>query len=405
MRLTRRELLLGSAALPLLAAEKAPPPRPSVLLILVDGLGAHMLGCYGNRVIRTPNVDVLCRSGARFVRSFVATPEPAASRATLLSGLTPRQLAERPGQAPLLSDVLAAAGYDCGYCGAWDLGAGPDHGIKFWERSPEPAAASAKALEFLDGRKPGQPFFLTVSYQLPVMAAPQYRALYRGVSLDPIGWEPAAPNATAGKGILSDLEAAMRGAAASVTAVDDEVQRLIKKLDARGLRDDTLIVFTATCGEMLGRHGLWGDGRASDPPNMFDEVVGVPMIWQWGRRVPPESVRPEVVRSFDVLPTVCALAGANPPAGPAPGRSYAPAVLNERFPKKNPWVDLAFGEFGKIRMVRDKTYKLVLREGGPNELYDVEHDPREQVNQYANDQFLVVRNGLTQDLNGWSKQF
>jgi arylsulfatase A-like enzyme len=150
---------------------------------------------------------------------------------------------------------------------------------------------------------------------------------------------------------------------------------------------------------------LWGDGRASDPPNMFDEVVGVPMIWQWGRRVPPESVRPEVVRSFDVLPTVCALAGANPPAGPAPGRSYAPAVLNERFPKKNPWVDLAFGEFGKIRMVRDKTYKLVLREGGPNELYDVEHDPREQVNQYANDQFLVVRNGLTQDLNGWSKQF
>ena len=87
MRLTRRELLLGTAALPLFSAERKPKPsRPSVLLILVDGLGAHMLGCYGNREIRTPNIDILSRSGARFARAFVATPEPAPSRATLLSG-------------------------------------------------------------------------------------------------------------------------------------------------------------------------------------------------------------------------------------------------------------------------------------------------------------------------------
>ena len=412
VRLTRRELLLSTAAFPLLGAEKT-PPRPSVLLILVDGLGAHMLGCYGNREIKTPNIDVLSRSGAHFVRAFVASPVAAPSRATVLSGRTPHQLGihgDGPiafGSTALLSDTLASAGYECGYCGAWESEESAQHGIKFWDKSPDAAAVSAKALEFLDSRKPGQPFFLTASYQLPATVAQKYIDMYRAVSFDSVGWEPAASNATASKAILKDIVGAIRGAAASVTALDDEVQRLIKKLDERGLRDDTLIVFTATCGSMLGRHGLWGDGRASDPPNMFDEVVRVPAIWQWGRRIPPESVRPELVRSFDLLPTLCEMTGAAAPLAAAnlPGRSYLPAVVNDPFPKKRPWTGLDFGEFGTVRMVRDRTYKLVLREGGPNELYDVLHDAGEKVNQYAGAQFLNVRDGLTQALDGWSKQY
>ncbi len=410
VRLTRRELLLSTAALPLLGAEKA-PRRPSVLLILVDGLGAHMLGCYGNREIKTPNIDVLCRSGARFVRAFVASPVAAPSRATVLSGRTPHQLGIHGagpiafGSHALLSDTLAAGGYECGYCGMWESEDSARHGIKFWEKSPEAAAVSAKALEFLGARKPAEPFFLTASYQLPATVAQKYTDMYRAVSFDSIGWEPAASNATASKAILKDMVGAIRGAAASVTALDDEIWRLVKKLDERGLRDDTLIVFTATCGSMLGRHGLWGDGRASDPPNMFEEVVHVPAIWQWGRRVPPESVRPELVRSFDLVPTICEMTGQAAPAANLPGRSYVPAIVNEPFPKKRPWTGLAFGEFGTVRMVRDRTYKLVLRAGGPNELYDVLHDGGEKVNQYASTQFLNVRDGLTQALDAWSKQF
>jgi arylsulfatase A-like enzyme len=363
-----------------------------------------MLGCYGNREIKTPNIDVLSRSGARFVRAFAASPVAAPSRATVLSGRTPHQLGSHADQ-PLLSDTLAAAGYECGYCGTWD--SEDSHGIKFWGKSPEAGAVSAKALEFLDARKPGEPFFLTASYQLPATVEQKYTDMYRSVAFDSVGWEPAASNATASKDVLKDMVGAIRGAAASVTALDDEIWRLVKKLDERGLRDDTLIVFTATCGSMLGRHGLWGDGRASDPPNMFDEVVHVPAIWQWGRRIPPESVRPELVRSFDLVPTICEMTGQPAPAAGAnlPGRSYVPAVVNEPFPKKHPWAGLAFGEFGTVRMVRDGTYKLVLREGGPNELFDVLHDAGEKVNQYASTQFLNVRDGLTQALEGWSKQF
>jgi arylsulfatase A-like enzyme len=384
-----------------------------VLLILVDDLGAHMLSCYGNREIRTPSIEILSRSGARFARGFVATPVPAPSRATLLSGRTPRQLGILGGgpiglgKETLLSDVLAASGYECGYCGTWEFTDGAEHGIKFWEKSPDAAAVSARALEFLDSRKPGQPFFLTASYQLPAVVPAKCTEMYKGVSFDSIGWEPAAPNATASKEILTDIVGAIRRTAASVTALDDEVQRLIRKLDERGLRDETLIVFTATCGSMLGRHGLWGDGLASDPPNMFDEVVQVPVIWQWQGHVPPEAIRPEVVRSFDLFPAICDLTRTAPPAGEAgyAGRSYRPAVVNEPFPKKQPWANLGFGEFGKARMVRDKTYKLVLREEGPNELYDVVRDPGEKANRYADSNFVGVRDGLTKTLDEWSKQF
>ncbi len=412
VRLSRRELLLGTAALPLLAAKK-PPERPSILLILVDDLGAHMLGCYGSREIRTPNIDILCRSGARFARGFVATPVPAPSRATILSGRTPRQLGAQDDSPialqneVLLSDVLSGAGYECGYCGTWEFTGSSQHGIKFWDKSPDPAAVSARSLEFLDARTPGQPFFLTASYQLPTSVDSRYTDLYKDVSFDSIGWEPAAANATASKDVLKNLVAAIRAAAARVTALDDLIQPLIKKLDQRGLRDETVIVFTATCGSMLGRHGLWGDGRASNPPTMFDEVVRVPVIWQWQGHIPPEAIRPELVRSFDLFPTVCDLTRTTSPAAAAggPGRSYRLAVVNEPFPKKHPWQNLGFGEYGKMRMVRDKTYKLVLRDGGPNELYDVLHDSGEKVNQYTNTQFLSARDGLTKTLDDWSKTY
>ena len=419
MRLSRRELLFGAAALPLLGSESrgsgpggSQLPRPSVLLILVDDLAAWMLGCYGNREIRTPNIDILSRSGAHFVRGFAATPVPAPSRATLLTGRTVRQLgmlADGPATLAnevLLSDVLAGAGYECGYCGAWEFGSGPQHGIKFWDQSPDAAAVSAKALEFLDARKPGQPFFLTASYQLPAAPAPKYRDLYRGASFDGTGWQPLARNAAGNKAVFDDIVGAIRGVAASVTALDVEIERLIKKLDERGLRDETLIVFTATCGSLVGRHGLWGDGRASEPPNMYEEVVGVPVIWQWQGHIPPESVRPEVVGSYEVFPTICDLTQTTPPASAnLSGRSYRPAVVNDPFPKKRPWVGMCFGQFGRMRMARDRTYKLVLREGGPNELYDVNRDSGEKVNQYASPGYSAVRDVLTKALDDWSAKF
>lgn len=412
VRLSRRELLLGAAALPALASKR--PARPSILLILVDELAAWMPGCYGNREIQTPNIDILARSGVRFAHSYVCSPVAAPSRATLLSGSTPRQHGvgdarqALPAAQALLSDILAGAGYQCGYCGVWDLGpaANPGHGLKFFEPASDGAAVSGKALEFLDAQKPGQPFFLTASFPMPGQAPKQYADRYARTGFETTGWEPVSPRAAANKDALQDIVGSIRKAAAVVTALDAEVLRLIRKLDERGLRDDTAIVLTGTCGAFLGRHGLWGDGRATQPANMYEDVISVPLLWQWQGHIPPEIVRPEMVNSYDLLPSLCELAGAPLPAG-RPGRSYLPAVLGQPFPKKRPWVSLAFGEYREARMVRDKQYKLVLRDGGkgPSELYDETNDRGEKLNHYGDPAFVTVHDHLAHDLDAWTKQF
>jgi arylsulfatase A-like enzyme len=404
VQLTRRELLMGAAALPAVAAKK-PAVRPSVMLIVLEDVGAWMLGSYGNREIRTPNLDVLARSGARFASSYAASATVAPARASLLTGLAPKRAALE--NQPMLSDVLAGAGYECGYAGNWDQLSKSPHGFKSWETAADYSAVTAKASQFLDGRKAGQPFLLVVSHAFPVGVPSKFIDMYASTRFDTIGWDRPSPKAAANKEALKDIVGSIRKAAAALTALDEQVLPLVRKLDERGVRDETVVVLTSTNGSLLGRHGLWGDARASEPANMFEEVVAVPLFWQWQGHVPPEAVRPEVVSAYDLVPAVCALTGSAQPAGKLPGRSYLPAVLNMPFPKKQPWRSLAFGEFGDAVMARDKRYKLVLRAAGkgPNELYDDITDPREKVNQYDNPGFVTIRDGMTREIEGWTKNY
>lgn len=456
MALRRREVLLGSLGAPLLA-QKRPPERPNILLILADDLAAWMLGCYGNKEIRTPNIDRLARMGTRFANNFVCTPICSASRATLFTGRVPRQtgvhdfLTPKPIEQPpqgqaapppsfqneiMISDILAPLGYDCGYVGKWHMGNDqqPQHNCKFWytmlggsspyqnptmswngelvqEKGYLTDLITAKACQFLDQQSGSKPFFLTVSYfnpHTPYTGHPQkYYDMYAGTSFDTIGWEPPAPNALREKEMLKDIVGNLRKAAASSTALDDQIPLLLSKLRQRSVYDNTLVLFCGDNGFLLGRHGLWSKGLASDPINMYEEVMQVPMIWSWPGRVPPEAVRPELVSFYDVLPTLCDVVDAPLPAGRNYcGRSYLPLAANKPLPKKQPWRTVVFGHFRNTEMARDARYKLVLRDQGkgPNELYDLRADPREKVNQYDNPQFVVTRDRLAGELARWRKQ-
>ena len=177
---------------------------------------------------------------------------------------------------------------------------------------------------------------------------------------------------------------------ATLRSSHDRLSTLLARLDQRGLRDKTVIVFTSASGFLLGRHGLWSDGLASDPLNMYEEVMVTPLIWNWPGMVPVAGARPELVSVCDFLPTVCQLAGAAPPRDRnLPGRSYLPAVLNEPFPKKEPWRNLILRDQGK----------------GPGELFDLRADPREKINQYGNPSFLTLRESLTAELDAWRKRY
>ena len=133
--------------------------------------------------------------------------------------------------------------------------------------------------------------------------------MYANVNFDTVGWKPAAPNALREKELLKDTVGNLRKCAASVTALDDQIPALIKHLTAKNLLMNTLVIFTGDNGFLLGRHGLWSKGLASDPINMYEEVMQVPMIWNWPGKVPVEATRPELVSFYDFFPSVLDVAG------------------------------------------------------------------------------------------------
>ncbi len=453
--LDRRQFLFTTAAASAAqAADKKPVERPNILLIVADDLAAWMCGCYGNREIQTPNIDLLARTGMRFNNGFVCTPICSASRATLFTGRTPRQHGihdfltpspiDNPPQGQLappasfaketmISDSLSQAGYNCGYVGKWHMGndekpahsfaytytmkggSGPYNDVTMYlngqpvqEKGYVPTLMTDHACQFLDTQNPSKPFFLTVSYQnphTPYDGHPQkYYDLYKDTKFDTVGWEKAAPNALREKGMLADTVGNLRKAAAATTALDDQLPALFRKLNEKGFQNNTLILFVGDNGFLLGRHGLWSKGLASDPINMYDESVRVPFLISWPGKTPTDAVATELVSFYDVLPTLCDVGGAALPANrKLGGRSFLPILKRDPLPVKQPWRNIVFGEFRNTEMARDRRYKIVVRNGGKgsNELFDLAGDEREKINQWDNPQFTTVRDNLTRALADW----
>jgi arylsulfatase A-like enzyme len=356
MPLKRRHFLFGSLALPAFAAKKsAPAQRPNIVLVIADDLGAYMLGCYGNQEVRTPNIDHLALTGVRFAHHFSTGFEPPST------------------------DAFAAAGYNCGS-----------------------ADSSAKAAGFLDAQAPTKPFFLSVVWPSPFQVTPSQKNLdaYAAVSFEALGWDPPAANATH-KEMMSDVPGNLRKYAAAVTTLDEQIAELLAKLQQRGVADDTLVILTGRKGYLLGHHGLWGDAGASNPVNLYEEVVRTPLVWVWPSRFPPQTVRNDVVAPYDLLPSLSELTGVALPAGK--GQSYLTLAYGRRLGKKQSWPGVAFGSYQNAEMARDDRYKLILRDQGkgPNEFYDESADPQERTNQYDNPQFVSARDHLVSLLSGW----
>ena len=356
--MNRRHFLFGALAAPALAATKkpqaAPVEHPNIVLMVTEDLGAYMVGCYGNTEIRTPHTDRLAQTGVRFASCFACAPPP-------------------PDTAP-----FAAAGYNCGQ------------------------ADVAQAAAFLDAQAPAKPFFLVLTLPSPHQVTPPQKNidLYASTGFESVGWEATAHNAT-NKQMMRDVQRNLRRYAAGLTTLDDQIPPVLQKLQQRGVWDNTLVIFTSKSGYLLGRHGLWGGVTASDPPNMYEEAVKVPLIWTWPSRFPPTTMRNDVVGSYDLLPALGELTGAAVPG--APGVTYLPFVYGRRLGKKQSWPDVAFAKFGDTEMARDGRYKLILRNQGkgPNELYDESADPREQENQIDAPRFGYARERLTGQLAAW----
>ena len=408
--------------------------RPNFLVIVSDDQGPWALGCAGNSELQTPALDSLAEDGTRLDRFFCASPVCSPARGSLLTGRMPSAHGVHDwirgeaygvvGDADVeyleglttTPEVLAGAGWVCGYSGKWHLGTGrqPAPGFDFWyahrtgdgpyvgapvwragQRESEPRyltdAITEEALSFLSGPAAGnEPFYLSVHYTAPhspwVGQHPKrWLDLYDDCDFAScpqeaahpwFSWEPGPVSRA-----MSDPRPSLQGYFAAVSAMDAGIATLLDQIDAAGLRESTVVIFTSDNGFSCGQHGIWGKGNATWPINLWENSVRVPALVRWPGQVPANVVSSALVSACDLHPTLLELAGLDPPEDPyAAGRSVAGLLRGETGDTDRESV-LVFDEYGGARMVRSSTWKYVCRAAdGPEELYHLEDDPEEHHN-------------------------
>ncbi|MCC6419822.1 MAG: sulfatase-like hydrolase/transferase [Gemmataceae bacterium] len=437
-------------------AQAGPPKKKplNIISIVTDDQGRWAVGAYGNREVKTPNMDRLAREGAKFVHAFTATPVCSPSRATFLSGRYGSQVgitdwiapveaeggAGLPQDALTWAEVLRRAGYVTALVGKWHLGMLPqfhptrrgfDHFFGFLGggntpmnptleekgkqkkfKGPLPDILVDDAIGFIKANRE-RPFALLLHFRAPHLPYGPVPAEDAAPFKDLDPTVPQAPGADVAK-----VKKLTRDYYASVHSVDRNLGRLFAALEALGLLEHTIILFTSDHGYMIGHHGLhskgnafWIAGGVNGPkrPNMFDDAIRVPLLIRWPGAVKPGTEIREMVCNVDTFASVLGMLGVPAPANyKHQGRDFSPLLRGE----KVAWRDAHFSQYdlhngglAYMRSIRTARYHLV-RHHFTNlldELYDLDQDPGELRNLYKNPKYRAVRDQLQERLTAWQR--
>ena len=348
-----------------------PAERPNIIFILTDDQGPWAAGCYGNRELRTPNIDRLAATGMRFDNFFCASPVCSPSRASFLTGQMPsrhgvhdwiREGNSGPDAATYLegqtgyTDLLAQAGWTCGISGKWHLGNSvlPQHGFSHWfvhekgggEYHDAPMIRDGElfnapgyvtnvitddALAFID-RHAGDaaPFYLSVHYTAPHSPWTGHpQAIVDSYDDCPFASCPQEERHPWANWLTANClgnRDMLKGYFAAVTAMDLDVGRILDRLQRHAIRERTLVVFTSDNGFSCGQHGFWGKGNGTSPLNMYENSIKVPFLASHPGRIPHRQATDQMCSAVDFMPTLLAYAGVDFPDAlrrGRPGRSFA----------------------------------------------------------------------------------
>lgn len=384
--MTRGALVMGLVALGVGCHAPAPAAAParSVVLVTIDTLRADHVGAYGASTARTPALDALARTGARFDRAWAPAPITLPSHASLLSGRYPPGHHARHNGMALGASVptLATSFRDAGFATAAFVSAFPldnrfglARGFDVYD-AVLPRTADGRPLN----ERPGAE---TVDRARAWLQSHLDGRFFLWVHL----FEPHAPYGSPDSG--ASVEARY---ADEVALADREMGRLLSALGPRA--DTTLVVATSDHGEAFGEHGEIGHSVF-----VYDTTLRVPLLMR-GPGVPAGVVVPDDVSLVDLAPTLAALTGAEPLEGDGlslvgtwSGNRLVPRLLYaESFA---PLFD--FGWAG-LRAVRDGPWKYIAAPRA--ELYDTGRDPTESANRLEREPERVAR--LHEAAAGWS---
>ena len=437
---TRRDFLqntlaasLAAGLLPRAAAEEGtqgPERPPNIIVFLTDDQHFEAMGCMGNSIIHTPEMDALAENGVLFENAFVTTPICCTSRASILTGTYGWSNGAHEFYADLPPDLLGITyplalrrnGYRTAFVGKYGVGRNhPRDEYDYWvdlpgnhyfhevdgQRRHMTSMLADASIEFLTSCTPDRPFCLSLSTfaphahdyaERPFPPDPAFEHLYEDVEIpkpelaDEKYYEALPPFLRTGESegrirwknrynTPERYQESVRDYYRLITGVDYALGRIRRTLAHQGLADNTVIIFLSDNGFFLGHRGL------ADKWYAYEDSIRIPFIIydprlpeaQRGRRIG------DMALNIDVAPTVLDLAGVDIP-DEIQGESLVPFMLGESPEWREHWFfEHRFEHPGipkseGVRTTRWKYFRWLETEPELEELYDLDNDPLETNN-------------------------
>lgn len=414
---------------------------PNIIYILADDLGYGDLGCYGQELFKTPNIDALAASGMKFTHHYSGSTVCAPSRAVLMTGLHTGHVSVRgnkevqpEGQAPMdpneetIAHMLKKKGYTTGAFGKWGLGypgsvsdpnnQGFDEFFGYncqrlahhyyprhlWHNKekimlPEnegqgkgtyaPALIQEKTLTFIENNK-DRPFFMYVPHVIPhaeLVAPDSLMSKYRGKYLPEKEYVGTDEGEKYRLGPYESQKESHAAFVAMVDLIDQHVGQIVNKVKELGIADNTIIIFTSDNGPHREGGADPQYFKSSGPflgvkRDLKDGGIRVPMIAKWPNHIESGSTASHISSFQDVKATLAEIAGVGN-RNQDDGISFLPTLKGSGNQAKHEYLYWEFGEGGEKVGVRYGKWKAIMSNIKNTEdpqfaLYDLESSPQEK---------------------------
>jgi len=414
------------------------------LFILADDQRTDTIAAYGNKYIHTPNLDSLVKRGFSFRQNYcMGSPHGAVcvpSRAMIMTGRAYFKIDLKLKNVKTLPEILRENGYKTFATGKWHngeesflrsfeegkavfFGGMADHtkvpvvdttpdGKVIHKRTAKKFSSECFAdavIEFLKNYKEDKPFFAYVAFTAPhdPRNAPlKYREMYyKNRPPLPKNFLPQHPFNN-GYMVVRDenlapwprTEEIIRDQLAEyyglITHLDEQIGRILKTLEESKLADNTIIIYAADQGLAMGSHGLLGK------QNLYEHSMGCPLIFA-GPGIPENKSSNALTYLLDIFPTICSLAGIQPPAD-IDGKNLRPIWEG----KKTKIRDSIFLSLKNVqRAVRNERWKLIrYPQINYTQLFDLNNDLYELNNLAEKDKYSKQVEELMNLLKDWQKK-
>jgi arylsulfatase A-like enzyme len=428
--------------------------RPNVLIIYTDQqscwtIGAYDKGPFPEKYGATPNIDQLAARGTMLTNHFTCNGVSSPSRGQFMTGRYSHSNGIKNNNQIYNADEITiaqqfnTAGYDTGYSGKMHLmGTNEDFGPVgpvlgftdvryYWNRGHPNSVVnnngvlslscdevgndtthitdflSAKTIEFISTTRTN-PFFYMVSFPGPhfdckgrYIDREPYESLYNSLKFTlPVNFNTNYPSWTTTRKTANSTIAALPKYLGMIRHIDDGVGLIIAALKAKGLYDNTIIIFTSDHGDYMGEHGLGSKNQ------FFEASYRIPFIISYPPKIPQGQVISKFVLNTDIMPTLLNMAGITPNAR-IHGKDVSP-ILEGKDVKSDDMCIQIVGSDSSMAGIITPDFHLIIKDKalvGDNQLFDRKNDLNETNNLYYDPRYMKIKRKLIKYISNHFEEY